>query len=138
MKIQYYKHSDKIYVVGESLARVGDLGIMIRDNKADIFKITNDIHKYNNKINIAKELILEDLTLNHYYEQTYDERFALRKDNLLKIGFKQYNSVDFHLKDIWFCYWEQVFYKEEDEWFEYMNAIEEAHNTHFTDNIKWM
>lgn len=55
-----------------------------------------------------------------------DARFEPRKAQLLNMGFRQHNNVDFSLEDTWSCYWEQVYNPTDDDWASYIVAIEDA------------
>ena len=137
MEIQYYIFKNKKYIIENNLAKIGELGIMIHDGEADVFETTFEIIKYNKNLKRAKELLDKDLTPKHYIEQTKKERFEIRKVQLLKMGFIIYNGIDFHLKDIWFCYWERVYDTDEETWLSHILSIEEAHNKHFMECVKW-
>ena len=59
-------------------------------------------------------------------KQMKDARFEPRKVQLLNMGFRQHNNVDFSLEDTWSTYWEQVYNMTDSEWPEYIKDIEDA------------
>jgi hypothetical protein len=127
---QYYNYNGRMYVM-DGKAVVGQLAIYVSDKKAFVFTPTYRELKFNTALKKAKEIFKEDLTDQHFCEQTLEERFELRKIELEKMGFVQYNGADFSLKGIWSCYWEQVFYKSDQDWLQYLCAIEETVNEHY-------
>jgi len=131
MRVQYYKFEDRLYVE-DGPAVYKQPAMVVNDKKAYVFTATSDVF---NKRSYghwkkAKEISKDELTPDHFCEQTLEERFEIRKAQLLKMGFVD-NNPDFSLKGIWSCYWEQVYSPSDEKWEEYLLAIEEAHNSHY-------
>ena len=130
MKIQYYHIDGKLYVP-DGIAKYKELAMYIDNEKAQLMVNTSF---RNNHLFKAKEITPTELTPEHFCVQTHDDRFQVRKTQLEKMGFT-HDGVDFRLQNIWSCYWEQVYHPTEEKWYDYLMAIEEAHNNYYIKKI---